>query len=45
MMWVCHLVSTEEGRLPKNSDKPDDVGGSLGEHRGGPTTKEQREAG
>ena len=45
MMWVGHLVSMEEDRLPKNSKKPDDVGGSLVEHGGGPTTKEQQEAG
>ena len=45
MMRVSHLVSTEEDRLPKNSEKPDDAGESPGEHGGGPTTKEQREAG
>ena len=29
-----------EGRLIKNSKKPDDVGMSLGADGGGPTTKE-----
>ena len=40
MMWACHLVQMVEGRLPKNSMKPDDVGMSLGADGGGPTTKE-----
>ena len=39
---MSHLVKSEEDRLPKNSEKPDDVGESLGEHGGGPTTKESR---
>ena len=30
MMCACHLVLIEEGRLPNNSKKPDDVRMSRG---------------
>ena len=41
-MWPSHLVRMVEGRLPKNSMKPDDVARSLGVDGGGPTTKGSR---
>ena len=29
-MWAGHVVRIEEGRLPKNSKKPDDANRSRG---------------